>query len=80
MPNFNSPEFLKAAIKYGLLSENANAMDCYMLHGVLLRDSLLLRHRLRFGLKWDKILAALTKEELVALRERVNDVRPIKKA
>ena len=78
MSNFNSPEFLKAAIKYGLLSPNANAMDCYMLHGVLLRDSLLLTQRLKFGMKFDKILASLKPEELVALRERVNGIRPIK--
>lgn len=78
MPNFNSPAFLKAAIKYGLLSPNANAMDCYALHGILLRDSLLLTPRPKFGLKFDKILASLKPEELVALRERVNNVRPIK--
>lgn len=71
MLNFNSSAFLSMAIKYGLLRANANTMDAYLLHGLLLRDSLLLRHRLRFGLKWDKILAALTPEELVALRERL---------
>ena len=79
MTNFNSPEFLKAAIKAGLLSPNANAMECYLLHGVLLRDPLLVSHRLKFGLNLDKILAALTKDEIVALRERVTGVVPFKK-
>lgn len=82
MSNWNSPEFLRCAVKHGLLNAAASdPMDAYLLEGALLNDEMFRQRRLKLGLSLgvDKILDALSAAELQGLRERVTGVLPFRK-
>lgn len=76
MSNFNSPEFLQCAVKHGLLSSSADAMDAYQLYGFLIRDEAFRQRRLKLGLalSFEKVLATLSPAELQGLNERAAGV------
>ena len=79
--DFNSPEFLKVAIKYGLLSPSADAFTMYELHGQLLRDEEIRKRRIAGVLvprKIEAVIEAMSPAELQALRERVLGVLPFR--
>lgn len=83
MSNWNDPEFLRCAVKHGLLNAaKSGPMDAYELEGFLLNDSFFRKKRLSLGipaglnLPFAKVMEMLTPAEMVALRERVLGVVP----
>ena len=68
MPDYNTPEFLSAAIKAGMLNPNAGNMDAYSLHGFLSRDDFFRKRRLKVGLAlpFDKVLNTLSGQDCKA--------------
>lgn len=87
MSNWNCPEFLRFAVKHGLLNAaKSGPMDAYELEGFLLNDASFRQKRLSLGipaglnLPFVKVLEMLTPAELRELRDRVLGVLPFKTA
>jgi hypothetical protein len=79
----NSIEFLRCAVKHGLLSNSAHAMDAFLLHGKLVKDDVLTAKAAEFqigavlpGYARMRAIERMSPPELVALRERVAGVIP----
>ncbi len=75
-PRFNEPEFLRCAVKHGLLVPSAELMDAHLCFGSLIRDEELRPKRFELGMI--AAIESLTPAELQSLRERVTGVVPFR--
>jgi hypothetical protein len=73
---FNSPDFLRCAVKHGLLKSTASAHDAYEVFGKLLINKTLFAKRIELGMVAG--IEALTPEELRSVRESVAGVLSFK--
>ena len=83
MSNWNSPEFLRCAVKHGLLNAaKAGPMDAYDLEGFLLHDEVFRQQRLKVGLRlgFAEVLESLPPQELRKLKERALGVLQFRSA
>ena len=83
----DSLEFLRFAVKHGLLKDTADEMEAYILHGRLLVDSVLTEKAKEFligavlpGNARLRALEKMSPKELIGLRERVTGVLPFRSA
>jgi len=79
---FNDPEFLAAAVKFGLLKGTDGLPEAYALFGALLRNKIIDANRRRGMVDTGTMpgvtdaLVALTPDELLRVKEAVSGVIP----